>query len=455
MKIARMVVFCALTVLLGGSALLAQVRPARGLGSGWSGGVSLGSAHVAVSVDGDVRIVDRVGATKVVHSFASGVPVPGGYDVQGTSSIVGMLVAGRNALGGVLVRWAFDAPSGTWQLTDSYTLPGGDFGGVVHVDGHLYLLECVTGCILGSAWDPDLQTFGELAMSVVATAVDVPGLAVPDLLTLYPLEAGSAPDLPGPGAFVHEIWREPIGQRGSLLRQSLGSTVVSSYTYDPLPIAPVALVDETQVAAGDDQVAVLAPPGLSFHIHAPHGGVIGSGVGDANGSALVSLSEPLAVGSVYSVREVGLAYGTAFQCVARFGFPEQLADGTQMQRSTIALRDAVVDNPDFGLSVPIRRATQGPRVGYAGLVIVGFLGMPILAVDNGQGVNAVLDSEFWIGAGGHIAEHALNGFVDMSFPIPNNPNLAGVVFLTQFVVGDALGLRLGEVLGFQIGPALH
>lgn len=214
------------------------------------------------------------------------------------------------------------------------------------------------------------------------------------------------------------------------------------------------VVDQRSVRHGGTSVDVFTGCPRSVEVMDSHGIVLGTATLPAAGSFPVTLSTPLLVGETYVARVPGTAIAESFRCLRRHGFPETFANGTRME--TILLHPAAytVGNARFSIRARlVRSGNMGPELAFSGLMIVGFDGTPILPVENGQGTNQLLLSEFWFGATGMVAENARDGFLTMSLPIPNDPTLEGTILLAQFVVSDTASLRLGEIVGFKIGAA--
>lgn len=401
-----------------------------------------------------MRIVWDSGTGLQDRSFAAGVATVGGFELIGASHATDVLIAGRNGAMGCVVHWHLDAGTQTWGNAGSFTLPNADFTGIAYLDGALFLLDGVSKTILRTAWAPSLQAIGGLQFSVFVTALDLPVLNDADYRYLLAVQAGSWPGLSVSGVYVPEVGVGLIGSNGPLVRDMLGIPTIESFRFDPCPQPEFAVADESQAGAGMSTLVVHAPAGLAYEVLGPGAVVIGTDTGAFDHSPkAVALAAPLVAGETYAVRAVGSGVATTFKCMRRHGFPESLIDGGQMGRIRMAPEDYVVGNGGFRIACPVTRSGGGARSGYLGLMIMGFANAPIVPIQNGQGTNQFLVSEYWVGAGGFVAEHAWAGSVDMSFPIPNTPGLEGLVLLAQFVVGDAAGLRLSEVVGFAVGPA--
>lgn len=439
--------------ILFATGLTAQGRPSRGAASGYGGHPERDRTWVSVSDAASVRIVWDSGAGLQDRSFAAGVAAVGGFELIGASVATDVLIAGRSGTMGCVVHWQLDPGTQTWGNLGSFILPNADFAGIAHLDGTLFLLDAVSKTILRATWDPATQAIGGLQLSVFVTSVDLPVLNDANYRYLLAVEAGSWPGLSASGVYVPEVGVSLIGSKGPLVREVLGVPAIESFRYDPCPQPAFAVADEALAVAGSSTLVVHAPAGLAYEILGPSAVVIGAESGAIDDSPkTVSLTAPLVAGETYVVRVVGSGVATTFKCMRRHGFPEAMVDGAQMGRIRMAPEDYVVGNSGFRIACPVTRTGGGARSAYLGLMIMGFDDAPVVPVQNGQGTNQILVSEYWVGAGGFVAEHAWAGSVDMSFPIPNTPALEGLVLLAQFVVADAAGLRLSEVIGFAVGP---
>lgn len=441
-----------LLLTLAPAVSVAQMRTARFLSS--ADGKQPTCGHETISVS-DAGVV-TVWSADLAHmrSFATGVTVPGAYEVIGQNIITDVLVAGRNPSGGRLEHWSLNPISETWALTSGVSLPG-DFTGIAFDGSALFLLESQTKTILFGPWSVS-HSLGALLASAYLTQTQLPALANAERQFLFDLSAGSAPSLPGPGLFlVDQMAMMGHADLGVLIREVNGVTVSEEYLFDPLPGTLYPVADESTAYDGATTLTVDTCGNTTFEVVDPQGGVIGTGCGPAGGGPVqVPLTQALAIGGRYIVRGIGSSNEATFVCVRRHGFPEAFADGSRMSRIMMSPADYYVGNHSFSVTTRVSRSWfAGPRVAYSGIMIVGFDGSAVVDLDNGQGTNQFLVSDYWTGANGFIPADADAGFIEMSLPIPNDPALEGTLILGQFAIVDGSQYRLSEVIGYKVRQA--
>lgn len=429
----------------------AQTRAGRGLTGGWEDGLTRGSSIIIAEASGAIRVSNPGASGYATAQFQTGISALGAYEALGTNVVDGLLVAGRDSSGGRVEHWA--STSNGWVLNSAVTIPGADFTGVAVVGPSVFLLDCVTSTILTGLWDPQAQ-LGTTSLSVLATATEVPVLTGANRLLMYGLETGEAVNLPGPGVFLFSLLETNMTKGGTLVRGMSGSLTVETFIYAPFAGVTGVVARGDIAKAGDTTLLVKANGAINFEVVDGSSTVLGSAVGSVTGGeTLVTLSQPLEVGQIYTARVVGQSAGESFRCVERYGFPEQFSDASQLRR--IQASGYRVGNAQFAIrSDVLRPSYSGPDRIYYGAMILGLGGSPILPFDNGQGLNQILDSAYWVGALGSIGLDEKRGSVKMSFPIPADPAWEGVVLRGQFVIFDDVGIRLSEVVGMKVQPSL-
>jgi hypothetical protein len=431
--------------------LSAQARPSRSLTGGWGDGLTLGSAMIVAESSG-IRVTGPTPTGERVSAVLStAIEILGAYDVIGGPTLTGLVVAGATSQGGRVESWALNGTN--WSMTSSLNVPGTDFTGVARVGPYLYLLDRVSRTVLRALWTPQ-ENLASTSLEVYITQVDLPALSDASLLLMYGLEAGEAQALPGPGLFLFSLFELNLTKWGHLVRDTVNGLAIDGFVYSRHPGVNGVVAIEEQIKAGDSMVMVSTNGPQSFEIVSQEGNVIGAATGPLQGGAVQTmLSEPLELGKRYTARLAGDATGATFVPLQRVGFPEQFADGSALQRVTIAPADYRVNNAEFSISAQVvRPGCLGPQQSYFGAMTLGLADTPIAPFDNGQGINELLLASYWVGALGEMRLNAKYGYVKMTFPIPNDPTWVGLVILGQFIVFDSAGFRLSEIVGFKILP---
>jgi hypothetical protein len=426
-------------------AVCAQARPTRVLAAGWDDGLTVGSSTIIARAS-EITIY---GSTGSGTSVAPDLDALGAYEVIGSQSLAGLVVAGRKASAGRLEHWT-NTGSG-WVMTSAMTVPGADFTGVAMLGPCLYVLDCVSNSILFGVWDPT-ASLGALNLGIYTTATEFTYLQESRTLLMYSLKPADIPTLAVPGLFLFTQFETLVSKGGKLLTDGASGLTMQEFVYAPLPVIEGAVVVEGSAKAGDAVVTVAAKAQRAFEILNSFGAVIGSGAGSPQGDDVqVPLAESLVLGGSYTVRVIGQPWGSPFVALQRSGFPEQFDDGTQFERITAVPTDYSVGNAGFGFTVPVLRpAFAGPQRTYFGAMTLGLARTPIAPFNNGQGINELLLASYWVGAIGEIGLNARQGHVRMNFGIPSDPSWHGLVLLGQFIVFDNTGFRLSEVVGWQI-----
>jgi len=401
-----------------------------------------------------VVLVRAKGANAGVWTLQTGVSVCGGLTTLGSTITDGFVVVGRNSSGGgIAEHWSYNPSTGVWSVSSAYVLPGADFSAVTHDGVRLYLLDCVSNTILRAPWVATQPLWGG-TFTVWAGVTEAPLLVNAQNVSLMALSQANAPGLSAPGIFLVEDGRLlelPI--LGVLLTDGLGGVTASSYVYGEFQdlLDPVIVYDG--LVDGASSVTVAATASDLVQILNAQGAVIGSGAAPAGGGKFtIPVSAPIQVGEVYAARSSVGTRVNGSRAVRRHGFPEGFFAGESLTRISLDPSSYHVGNGAFTIYCNIERPMGGPAVGYSGLIVVGFGGDPVVAFDNGQGINAALLSQFWFGVTGHIDAHAAHGYVKMSLPVPNDPGLEGLVMLAQFAIADPITsqLRLSEVIGYKL-----
>ena len=411
-----------------------------------------GAASIVVSSAGSVRL--RIGADLI--SFETDVSEVGAYEALGTTSLSGILIAGRSSAGGRIEHWAASSTPGVWEIRSTLVMPGLDFVGLAFDGTRLFVLDCANQSILQAPWD-GAGSLSALPWSTYVTQAEVPQLAGADDQYIVSVHPSSTPGITSGGIMLTDVYQTPETQSGILLRDGPGGILSEPCFVSRFGTPQGAVVDDATAFDGGTSIMVYATPGVTFQIVNAQDAVIGSGVGAADGSPVaVALSEPLVVGETYRALTSGTQTVAEFVCLQRHGFPESFTDGAELDRIRLSPFEYHVGNAEFSMSARVHRSQPaGPRVDYLGGCLLALEGAPIVPVDNGSGINQTLITEFWVGALGHLAENAVSGQVSMEFPIANDPSLEGIVLLAQFVVFDVSGFRLSEVVGCKIQAALQ
>jgi hypothetical protein len=272
---------------------------------------------------------------------------------------------------------------------------------------------------------------------------------------MYGVDAGES-GATQPGVFVFNTLELGAMKWGYFLTDNGSNGVsVSEFNYGTMPAMSVVVARDDLVKAGDSSILVAARASQSFEVVDSLDAVIGSGVGTPQvGDVLTQLSQPLVAGERYTARVIGQSFGTTFVPIHRNGFPEQFNDGSKLSRIVIAPEDCRAGNAQFSISSSIvRPGVWGPARTYFGAMTLGLSDTPIVPFDNGQGMNELLVATYWVGALGQIGLNAMQGYVEMGFPIPAGPAWEGIVMHGQFIVFDDSVFRLSEVVGWKIFSA--
>jgi hypothetical protein len=428
--------------LLGTASLTAQARETRVF-------VSRNNVRSASS---DYLFLDGAGGVTLdrgqdVSSFSTGVAVPGGVVAIGTPHIEHLLVVGRDPLGGKVEHWSRSS-TGAWILTSARAFPTCDFTGVDMAAGSIYLLDSISGCVLRGPWDVSIG-LDALDLAVWITPTSAPPLADAGILSIAYLDHSKVRSLPASGLFLWRYFDPSTVRAGWLLTDALGVSQCTPAFWDRVPGLQGPLVDEQSAPAGSTSVRVLVSGAQDVEVIDDAGTVMGA-VSSISGqsSVFVSLSAPLMAGRTYGVRAVGATFSRDFVCFERFGFPEPFSGGTRLDRTPLDPVTYRVGNAGFRAECPISRVgSSSAGENYIGILIVGCSVHQVVPFDNGQGTNALLASDYWLGATGGISADRWRGHVGMRLPIPNNVNLVGMTLRTQFAIHDGQWFRLSEVVG--------
>lgn len=167
----------------------------------------------------------------------------------------------------------------------------------------------------------------------------------------------------------------------------------------------------------------------------------------------VPLSQAMQIGQIYVTRRLGhtgsLEYAK-FECVRRYGFSESLSDGTAVD--SIYQRSAVVGDQDFAINLNLENEGVSADKRVQGLMGVG---VRVNGVDPviDLGFNFLLNTTVFLPADGYLDKASGFGLVQTAIGIPNDPSLAGSVFLVQFGLDDGGTLRLSEIYGGYVHAA--
>lgn len=444
----------AVALLLVVSPALAQVRDSRSMVSG-EDLPTASSDHVYVDTAG-LACIRQMGQDAA--QFQTGVAAPGAAFVLGYPHIQHLVIAGRDTQGGRLEHWSLSAVSMQWGLTSALAFPGGDFSGIVFEGGFLYLLECITGTVLKSGWDPTLN-LSTTAFQVWADAASVPVLSGSDNLTMRYRNQASSPGLPGSGLFLFDANSSSVVKRGVLVAEVGGLIQWNAALWKQRPALLGPIADIASAVDGATSVTIIVSGQQSVEVLDSSATVLGAATSSpTDRTIVVPLTSPLVVGQEYSVRLAGSSSSRPFACVQRFGYPEALADGSRLGVRRVEAERYHINNPSFAVECPlyrdgIRDGSAAPELNYLGVLIIGFASSNVVPFDNGQGVNQLLDSTFWVGALGGIRENHSSGYVEMKMPLADDPTWVGTLVKTQFAIFDGVWFGLSEVTGYTLRAA--
>lgn len=454
----------AVLMLLTCSSVQAQAitdRPARSPSSG-KGQPSYGGATIVLEKTGRVQMWIPIPQDLEVVDFISGVSRVGSYEVLDSSgSLSGLLIAGSDAVGGRLEVWRPSGGPGIWAEDSSVSMPLRDLAGVAFDGSRLYILDYLSETVLWADWD-GVSSLGALTFLTYATTAEVSELEDVKWRHIMDVDPGSVPGFPVSGIMLVDPFQFGLTQSGVLMRDLVVGTpnpIAANRCYVSYFQSPEgAVTDELSAYHGGTVIAVHASPGHVFEVRNELGALIGSGIGANDGSPIqVSLSESLVMGQAYMVRGVQSQLEAEFVCLRRRGFPEPFADGSQLSRIHLNANEYQVGNAGFSMTAyvdrPLVEGVVGPRRDFLGGCLLALGGTPIVPFDNGNGLNELLITEFWVGALGFIGQGAMSGYVSMQFPL-TDPALEGLELMGQFVVFDDGGVfRLSEVVGFKVQPS--
>ncbi len=385
--------------------------------------------------DGELTVVNLSSMTSA-HANC-GVHLPGGMFVISETEV---LVCGRDNLGvGLLEHWHFDLTSEALQRQSSYSSSTMDFAGVVYdeTNGQLYLLDCANARIVKGAWSRAAPLAG-VALTSLVDSTTLPFLAESQSLLLVPNRAGSSRTM--------NLVRWPMHRGVAFAEIVDGASLSIRYGIDDW-LAPKVSLNEPTVTEGSSSVEVWAPPGTNVEVlKVGSAAVLGSGTIGAGGISSVALTQSLSIGARYMARVAGEAVHASSACVCRHGFPETFASGAALDGFYYQLGAEI--GQSFTVEVGVSAGPQSSAAVYEGMLLIG---LRIGGVDPlvPYGNNWLLNTSVYVPAQGFMTSAGW-GMIAGEIAIPNDPGLVGLVFLTQFVMGDGQDYVLSEVYGSVI-----
>jgi hypothetical protein len=383
-------------------------------------------------------------------TVATSIPLAGGAVFVGAPTPPAMILSGRDpgTDEGVLELFVWDTnnllytspPSG-----GSYREAGSDFVGLAwSVSGLMYLLDARKKRIVFAPYQPGASL--PAVWSVLIDDTVAPVLGAADDLAMSARETGSAIDLRLYDHFEHGADRHTIALSPSGVAVALEGGFRDR----------AAAIDDGDLLVGRSWVRVFGPPTTPLSVVHMSGAtpppVLGTATTDAQGSAIVTLSSPLAAGEIYGTLPQTLAepappFGTP---VFRDGAAEDIDSGSTIRPFLSGLAmTAFVDSRHF--RVPIWIDPEAPAqvvvpATYTGYLNVGSAG-DIVTLPDGRRflaspVTVSTDIEVW--------DHDKPGFGVVKLPIQDDPALANGLVYFQWVVIVGSNAKLSDIMGFPI-----
>lgn len=419
------------------TAVVAQGRPGRAVGSHSNNHPADEVSRIRVGEAGQVSIVSRVASRPVRWVFQTGVTAVGSYCLVGPDISDGVIVSGRCDRGGVLEHWLL-SEDGQWECASRFEDSEADFAGVAVGGQWIYVLDCKSQSIRRAKW---LGSGGLSRVQLVDcwTAGDMPVLAQATSLFLRWIPDGQLPDVDGDALLLIRWWEQDHPVYCHLINLKLPSQYARSYVLggDGDAGAGFVVADRKAVVGGSFTMAVVASSGLRFEVVEEAGVVIGGGVGRGDGrSQEVQLSRKLELGRFYHVRETGADSGDRFQCV-RMGASMELPDGAIVVAVDMRMRHIGHDQDLTEGSFLLRlKLGIGQAIGrdYVGCVLLGVGGGDCAPSRIGQDWGLGMEPLGYVVVIGGVSGVTSVGSLGASWRVPVSLELHGRHLLGQCLI---------------------
>ncbi|MBK9386541.1 MAG: hypothetical protein IPN34_17145 [Planctomycetes bacterium] len=387
-------------------------------------------------------------------SFQTGVTVPGGADVFGDiqADELEIVIVGRDSNGiGRVEHWIVSQGL-TFTLQSSHQDPASDYADVAFNEAanEIYLLDASLSVIWRNSWD------GNSALPTTGWQVWASPLDLPELVNSADMIV-EIDETTGANKLFLGRYDEGLSGIGAyaLVSGTPGQLTVNRYN-QTADIACDNLAVSIGASEGDTTLMVTGPSSTVVEVFDLESHVVlgQATIPTASDQVVVSLSSALEIGRWYTTNKFGSVPEPewGFRCMRRYGFSETFSDGTSLHAIPEPV-DPVVGNLDFKVFLPVRSSSPPSQsVELLGLMSIAFrdsAGMdPVIPFGN----NMLLITSIFLPIVGSV-EQTGEGGVHSEIPIPNDPYLADVVTLVQFLMNDNAVVRVSEIVGFQILPA--
>jgi hypothetical protein len=177
--------------------------------------------------------------------------------------------------------------------------------------------------------------------------------------------------------------------------------------------------------------------------------VIGAAIVSAGHTSVqVSVNPALTIGTLFGAREHGTtAFQDTFECVRRYVNSATLADGTTLGGRQAPFFSAI--GQEHLPSVPLVAASApAVPVSHSGFLVVAPRqgAQDPVVFSSGQWL---LTGGAWLPATGYVLVDGTGSFSG-KIVIPNDAQLVGTVWLTQFMISDGASYVPSDILGFVV-----